>query len=387
MEAADFVALRHNLHAHPELRFQEFRTADLVASHLKAWGFEVEEGLAGTGVVGTLRGGSSRAILLRADMDALQLQELNEVPYASRNPGLMHACGHDGHVTMLLAAAHRLSRRSGLPGTVHVVFQPGEEGGAGALQMIEQGLLERYPAEAAFALHAWPQLTMGTISSRPGPIMAAGVRFVVTVTGRGAHAAQPQLGADPITTAALMLQQFQLLVSRETDPNVAVVLSVCMFHAGETDNIIPNQAVLRGTIRALDSQAIANVMERMQQSAVLIARASGAEAQVTFHQHYPATVNDAAAVQTALDAARSPALALPFHVEESPPNMTSEDFGFILQRMQGAYVLIGNADAAKPSTAMPLHSAHFDFNDALIPLGASYWEAIVDCSFASSEAT
>ncbi|MBN8535206.1 MAG: amidohydrolase [Rhizobiales bacterium] len=386
MEIEDFVILRRDLHAHPELRFQEFRTADCVASHLEAWGFEVDVGLAGTGVVGTLRGKGPNSILLRADMDALQLQELNDFPHVSRNPGVMHACGHDGHVTMLLAAAHRLSQRKRLPGTIHVVFQPGEEGGAGAQRMIDVGLLERCKAGAAFALHAWPQLPVGTIASRPGPIMAAGVRFIVTVNGRGAHAAQPQLGTDPITTAALMIQQFQLLVSRETDPNVALVLSVCMFQAGETDNIIPNQAVLRGTIRALGSQAIANTMERMQQMAHLLARANGAEAQVTFHQHYPVTANNADAVTVAFEAARSATHKPPLAVVESPPNMTSEDFGFILERMKGAYVLIGNAGASNRCSAMPLHSPNFDFNDDLIPIGARYWEAIVDRYFESEMA-
>ena len=359
------VALRHDLHAHPELRFSEHRTAGIAADHLLASGWEVHRGLGGTGVVGTLRGASPRAIILRADMD-----ERSGKPYASKAEGRMHACGHDGHTTMLLGAAEWLARQPQLPGTLHVVFQPAEEGGAGALRMIEDGLFERFDAEACFGLHNWPSLPQGRFGICAGPIMAAGTRFRVVVRGRGGHAAQPHLAVDPVTIGCALVGQAQTLVSRRANPVAAAVLSVCMFNAGSSDNVLPDQAEFRGTIRALDQGVMDGLCRGLAELATGFCRAHGAEAEVEFTQPYPLTVN--AAAEAAFAAGVMTGLVGAAGVENpTPPNMTSEDFGFMLQRRPGAYALIGTA--VEGETTPALHAPTFDFNDAAIPLGVAYW--------------
>lgn len=370
LDLDDLAALRRDLHAHPELRFEEHRTAGIVTERLAAAGLEVHRGLGGTGVVGTLRGGSARAIILRADMDALPIHERTGVDYASQTSGIMHACGHDGHTTMLIGAAEMLARGPRLPGTVHVVFQPGEEGGAGALRMIEDGLFDRFAPEACFGLHNWPTLPQGRFGICAGPIMAAGTRFHIIVTGRGGHAAQPHLAIDPIAIGCGLVGQLQTLISRRSDPVSAAVLSVCMFNAGSSDNVLPGGAEFRGTIRTLDQGVMESLRDAMTDLSTGFCRAHGAQAEVAFYQPYPVTTNSvaeagfAAEVMTGLvgaDAVENP----------TPPNMTSEDFGFMLERKPGAYALIGAAREGQPVAA--LHAPTYDFNDAVIPLGVAYW--------------
>ena len=369
----DLVALRRDLHAHPELRFAEHRTAGIVAARLEALGIEVHRGLGGTGVVGTIRGGGEGAIILRADMDALPIAELSGVPYASREPGKMHACGHDGHVTMLLGAAAILKQGPSLPGTVHLVFQPGEEGGAGAMRMIEDGLFERFPTDACFGLHGWPTLPVGRFGICAGPVMAAGVRFTIVIEGRGGHAAQPHLGVDPITIGCALVGQLQTLVSRRADPVKAAVLSVCMFNAGSSDNVLPGSAELRGTIRTLDQDVMDMVQAGMVALAEGVCAAHGATGSARFHGAYPLTANSAAEAGYAGTVMRR--LVGGAAVEDpTPPNMTSEDFGFMLQRRPGAYALIGIGAPGKASPA--LHAPTFDFNDDAIPLGVAYWVSV-----------
>lgn len=374
-ELDDLVALRHDLHAYPELRFAEHRTADLIATRLAGLGLDVHRGLGGTGVVGTLRGtgAESGAILLRADMDALPIVERSGVAHASRVEGRMHACGHDGHVAMLLGAAATLARGPALPGTVHLVFQPGEEGGAGALRMIEDGLFDLFPPEACFGLHNWPSLPRGRFGVCAGPIMAAGTRFSVTVKGRGGHAAQPHLAVDPVTIGCALVGQLQTLVSRRTDPVKPAVLSVCMFNAGSSDNVLPSSAEFRGTIRTLDQRVMDELRTQVATLSAGFCDAHGATAEVAFYQPYPLTSNSAP--EAAYAAAVAVDLVGPDGVENpTPPNMTSEDFGFMLQRRPGAYALIGTGE---DGTAAPaLHAPTYDFNDAVIPLGVAYWTAL-----------
>lgn len=370
LDVDDLVALRQDLHAHPELRFEEHRTADLVAARLTSTGWAVHRGLGGTGVVGTLKGAGERAIILRADMDALPLVERSGVPYSSLDAGKMHACGHDGHIVMLLGAAAFLARQPQLPGTLHVVFQPGEEGGAGALRMIEDGLFDLFPAEACFGLHNWPSLPHGAFGIRAGPIMAAGTRFAITVKGQGGHAAQPHLGIDPIAVGCALVGQLQTLVSRRTDPVAAAVLSVCMFNAGTSDNVLPGEATLRGTIRTLDQAVMDRLGVQVRELAEGVCRAHGAEADVRFYQPYPVTSNSEPEARFAASVMAD--LVGTGKVQDpTPPNMTSEDFGFMLQRRPGAYALIGTATPGRPVAG--LHAPTFDFNDAAIPLGVAYW--------------
>ncbi len=369
----DIVALRRDLHAHPELRFEEHRTASLVAERLEALGIEVHRGLSGTGVVGTIRGDGEGAIILRADMDALPIAELSGVPHASRHPGKMHACGHDGHVAMLLGAADLLARGPKLPGTVHLVFQPGEEGGAGALRMIEDGLFDRFPPEACFGLHGWPTLPVGRFGICAGPVMAAGTRFTIEVEGRGGHAAQPHLAVDPVAIGCALVGQLQTLVSRRTDPVKAAVLSVCMFNAGSSDNVLPSSATLRGTIRTLDQDVMESVKAGMVAMVEGVSTAHGAQGRTEFHGAYPLTANSGAEAGFAGAVMRG--LVDRDDVEDpTPPNMTSEDFGFMLQRRPGAYALIGIGAPGQASPA--LHAPTFDFNDDALPLGVAYWVAI-----------
>ncbi len=370
---AGLVALRRDLHAHPELRFEEHRTSALVAERLGALGVAVHRGLGGTGVVGTIPGDGPGAILLRADMDALPIVEASGVAHASRHAGVMHACGHDGHVAMLLGAAAVLARGPKPRGAVHLVFQPGEEGGAGARRMIEDGFFDRFPVEACFGLHAWPTLPVGRFGICAGPVMAAGVRFTVEVEGRGGHAAQPHLAVDPIAVGCALVGQLQTLVSRRTDPVKAAVLSVCMFNAGSSDNVLPSRAEIRGTIRTLDRDVMAALQEGMALMVDGVASAHGAAGRVAFHGAYPLTANAPGEARFAGDTMRG--LVGAGCVEDpTPPNMTSEDFGFMLERRPGAYALIGIAEPGRASPA--LHAPTFDFNDAAIPLGVAYWTAV-----------
>ncbi|AXF25510.1 amidohydrolase [Burkholderia pyrrocinia] len=376
---AHWAQLRRDLHAHPELRFEEHRTADVVARELEDIGYAVTRGLGGTGIVASLPGSNpGRGIVLRADLDALPIQEANDFAHASGAQGIMHACGHDGHTVMLLGAARILKDLPQLPGTVHFVFQPGEEGGAGARKMIDDGLFEHCPTEAVFGMHNWPGLPAGHFGLRTGPIMAAGSRFRITVTGKGAHAAQPHLGVDPIPLACSMVLQCQTIAARHKDPVDPAVISVCMFQAGSTDNVIPDSAELRGTIRTLSSALQLKLQRDVQLMCEGLASAYGAQVEVTFFQYYPATINTPA--ETALcEAVIRETFGDARLYRDVPPNMTSEDFGFMLEERPGAYVLIGNAPEGMAAPA--LHHPKYDFNDAIIPAGVRYWVALAQHYF------
>lgn len=361
---------RHDLHQHPELRFEEYRTAEVVAAQLQNAGYTVRKGMGGTGLVTTLPG-KQRApgILLRADMDALPISEQNSFDHASRSAGCMHACGHDGHTTMLLGAALLMKTLPAPDYDVHFVFQPGEEGGAGARKMIEDGLFDEFPTAAVFGMHNWPDLPAGQFGLRVGPIMAAGLRFRINVIGRGAHAAQPQLGIDPIPISCAIVQQFQTLIARHKSAVDPAVISVCMFNGGMTDNVIPDSVELRGTVRTLSSSLLKRLQEEMSRIAEGIAAIHGAQATLEFFQYYPATVNTAAATGFCQRVLERSFGAARVHADV-PPNMTSEDFGFMLEERPGAYILIGNA---APGSHHQLHNAHYDFNDDVIADGVEYW--------------
>lgn len=372
-------ALRRDLHAHPELRFEERRTADVVADYLTSLGYTVDRGMAGTGVVATLPGQDpTRGIVLRADMDALPIQEANTFGHASCHHGVMHACGHDGHTTMLLGAARALRELPQLPGSVHFVFQPGEEGGAGAQKMIDDGLFDRFPTQAVFGMHNWPTLPAGEFGLRTGAIMAAGVRFRITIRGKGAHAAQPHLGLDPIPLACSMVLQCQTLAARHKDPVVPAVVSVCMMHAGDTDNVIPDTAELRGTIRTLSSEVLNQLQDGIRRIGDGLALASGATIETEFFQYYPATVNTKHETALCEQVIRETFGDAATHADV-PPNMTSEDFGFMLEAKPGAYVLIGNAPRGE--TGVGLHHPAYDFNDDIIGDGVRYWVALAQAYY------
>ncbi len=376
---SEFTEIRRDLHAHPELGFEEVRSSDLVAGQLASWGIPVERGLGVTGVVGMIEGRrrNGKAVGLRADMDALPMQEANDFAHASRNPGKMHACGHDGHTTMLLAAARHLAQNRDFDGTVYVIFQPAEEGQAGARAMLEDGLLERCPMDALFGLHNWPGLPAGHFAMRPGPIMASSNTFEITLTGKGAHGAMPHLGADPVMAAVQVAQSLQTIVSRNCDPMDPTVLSITQIHSGSADNVIPNEAVLRGTVRTFADAPLTLIETRMAEIAGQVGRAMGCETAFRFDRRYPPTLNHAA--ETALCAEVAAQLAGPDRVRQDlPPSMGAEDFAFMLQARPGCYVWLGNGDgghrtAGHGAGPCMLHNGSYDFNDALIPIGASYW--------------
>ncbi|NHN85466.1 amidohydrolase [Acetobacter musti] len=374
MEApADLIAIRRDLHAHPELRFEEVRTSGIVADYLMTHGYTPHRGFAKTGVVATLdTGRPGPSIILRADMDALPVTERGGQAHASRHEGRMHACGHDGHTTMLLGAAAALAVAPPERGIVHFVFQPGEEGGAGADVMIREGLLERFPADACFGLHNWPGLQAGQFGVRAGPVMAGGWRFALRLRGRGAHAAQPHRGTDSVVAGAAFVQAAQTLVSRRTDPLIPAVVSVCMFHAGSTDNILPDGAELAGTIRALDRGVLETLKDGLKDIAAGIATSCGVEADIRFHSPYPVTVNSVPETEfvrgviRALDTDGYPAA-----MTDIPPSLASEDFGFFLEARPGVYAMLGNGEGSAP-----LHAPDYDFNDAIIPRGVAYWTTL-----------
>ena len=371
------AALRRDLHAHPELCFAELRTSALVAERLTEWGIPVLRGMAGTGIVGVLKAGSStRAVGLRADMDALPIQEKNTFSHASTFPGRMHACGHDGHTAMLLAAGQYLARERNFDGTIYLIFQPAEEGGGGAREMIRDGLFTQCPMEAVFGMHNWPGLPEGYFAVGPGPVMASSNEFKITLRGKSAHAAMPYLGVDPMPAACQMVLAFQTIVTRNVKPIEAAVVSVTMVHGGEATNVIPDSVTLQGTVRTFTLEVLDVVEQRMRDIAHHTAAAFGLTCDFEFDRSYPPTVNSAAEANFA----RSVLVDLvgAERVLPQEPTMGAEDFAYMLQAKPGCYVFISNGEGDHRPVGhgggpCMLHNSSYDFNDRLIPLGASYW--------------
>ena len=377
-EIADLLpaltALRHDLHAHPELAFAEHRTAGIVASALRELGLDVHEGIGGTGVVGVLRVGSgTRGVGLRADMDALPLAEHSELGYRSTVLGVHHGCGHDGHTAMLLGAARHLARTRRFDGTVVFIFQPAEEGRGGARAMVADGLFERFPCDAVYALHNWPDLPLGCAQTRPGPIMAAADRFDITVRGRGGHAAQPHRTPDAILAASQLVAQLHTIVSRRIDPGESAVLSVTRIEGGHSHNVLPAEVQVTGTVRSFDTASQDAIEAALRATAQGVALASGTDIEVQYTRYYPATVNTEAEAELALTAATDAGLAASVAAR---PAFTSEDFAFMLQARPGAYLWLGQA-RGRPAFDKPLHHPGYDFNDAALPLGIRWFSAVV----------
>lgn len=375
---AELAAIRRDIHAHPELAFKEARTADIVARELAAYGLEVQRGLAKTGVVGVLRkGDGTRAIGLRADMDALPLQENNEFPHRSVQPGQMHACGHDGHTAILLGAARYLAENIGrldFDGTVYFIFQPAEEAEGGADVMIKDGLFKQFPMDAVFGMHNWPGIPVGEMAIMPGPVMAGTCSFDISVRGHGCHAAMPHQGVDTLVVASQLVLALQTIVARNLHPCEAAVVSVTQIHGGEAWNIIPNDAVLRGTIRSFKPEVQELVERAMERLCAGIASAFGAQITVSFDNRYPATVNSVAEAELCQRTADSLLGEKNVRKNESP-SMGGEDFSFMLQEKPGCYVWLGNG----PGTGgCSLHNPHYDFNDDILPFGISYWVRLVE---------
>jgi hippurate hydrolase len=372
--ADEMVALRRQLHAWPELGFEEFQTSELIAQRLKAWGYEVHRGLGGTGVVGTLRAGSGgRRLGLRADMDALPLAEATGLPYASRNPGRMHACGHDGHTATLLAAAQLLALTRGFSGTLNLIFQPAEEGLGGAQRMLADGLFERFPCDALYAFHNVPGYPAGLLGFRPGVIYNSSDTVIITVHGKGGHGAMPHTAVDPIVVAAHLVLALQTLVAREVDPNEFAVVTVGALHAGDAPNVIPASAELRLSVRARSPATRALLRERITAIATAQAAVHGATAAVDYRWRYPPTINDAAATAFARGVAHE-WLGDKGLIPDLPPLYASDDFSFMLEQVPGCYFVVGNGDlTGQPENACTAHNPGYDFNDQILPLTASFF--------------
>lgn len=371
---AEMAEWRHDIHAHPETAFEEQRTSALVAQKLESFGLPVHKGLGRTGVVGTLSAGSAkRAIGLRADMDALHIHENNAFAYRSQHAGKMHACGHDGHTTMLLGAAKYLSETKNFDGTVHFIFQPAEENEGGGREMVEQGLFDKFPCESVYGMHNWPGMPVGQFGVRSGPMMASFDIFEIELTGRGAHAAMPHTGIDPVVAASALVQALQSIASRNVDPIESAVVTVTQFHAGETWNVIPDAAVLRGTTRAFKPDVQNLVERRMREICAGIAATYGTQIKVRYERRYPPTVN--AARETEVCASVLEGMVGQDNVNRVPPVMGSEDFAFMLQAKAGCYVFVGNGPGVG---GCMLHNPNYDFNDEVLPLGARYWAELVE---------
>ena len=376
---AELTGWRRDLHAHPELGFEEIRTSDLVAAKLAAFGCEVHRGLGKTGVVGTLRAGASaRSVGLRADMDALPIEEANTCEHRSRHQGKMHACGHDGHTTMLLGAARYLAETRNFDGTVHFIFQPAEEGLGGAKAMVEDGLFEKFRCDAIFGMHNRPGLPLGHFAVRAGPMMAAGAFFDIRVTGKGAHGARPETGIDPVMVAAHIAIALQTIVSRNAPPVETAVLSVTKIHGGDAYNVIPQTAQLAGTVRAFSRDLMALIETSMRRIAKGVAEAFGATAEVEFRFLFAPTVNDAGEAEFA--AGICAGLVGAHNVDRNPALiMASEDFSFMLEKVPGCYINIGNGEG---EGGCEVHNPAYDFNDAALPLGASFFARLVEARLA-----
>jgi len=374
----ELTALRRDIHAHPELAFQESRTAGIVAERLKGWGIEVHTGIAKTGVVGTIRGKKQggRAIGLRADMDCLPIHENNDFPHKSKNEGRMHACGHDGHTTMLLGTARYLAETRNFEGTAYVIFQPAEEGGGGGQVMVKEGLFERFPAEQVYAIHNYPGLPAGTMAVRAGPVMAATDEVEITVHGRGGHAAFPHVAVDPVVVAAQVITALQTLVSRSLDPVDAMVLSLCSMQTSQLGafNVIPDSVRMLGTVRTFRPQTRDMAEKRIAEMAGKVAEAFGARAEVRYTRGYPATINTPAEAQFAARVGER-VFGKAKVITDFEPVMGGEDFSYMLEARPGAYVFLGQG--GRPGACF-LHNASYDFNDEVIPLGAGYLAALVE---------
>ena len=384
-QAASIAAVRRDIHAHPELCFEEVRTADVVAGKLTEWGIPIHRGLGKTGVVGIVHGrdggACGRAIGLRADMDALPMQEFNTFEHASKHHGKMHACGHDGHTAMLLAAAQHFAKHRNFDGTVYLIFQPAEEGGGGARVMIEDGLFEKFPMQAVYGMHNWPGMPAGTMAASAGPVMASTSEFKITVRGKGGHAAMPHMGVDPVPIACQMVQAFQTIISRNKKPVDAGVISVTMIHTGEATNVVPDSCELQGTVRTFTLEVLDMIEARMKQVAEHTCAAHEATCDFEFVRNYPPTVNSAAEADFARKVMASIVGEANVLVQE--PTMGAEDFAFMLQARPGAYCFIANGDGGHRDLGhgggpCTLHNPSYDFNDDLIPLGATYWVRLAE---------
>jgi amidohydrolase len=378
---AELRDIRRDIHAHPELSFQETRTSQIVADKLSAWGIEVHRGLAKTGVVGVVRGrktSSGRGVGLRADMDCLPMHETGNVPYKSKHAGKMHGCGHDGHTTMLLGAARYLQETRNFDGTAYVIFQPAEEGGGGGKVMVEEGLFERFPANEVYAVHNWPGLPPGQIAVRPGPVMAATDEVQICVRGKGGHAAMPHLTVDPVVITAQIIGALQTIASRNTSPLDAIVVSVCSMETSQTGvfNVIPDFVKLVGTVRSFRPETRDFAEKRIAEIADGVARALGGSAEVTYTRGYPSTINSEREAAFAARVGEN-VFGSGNVFTDHEPTMGGEDFSYMLQARPGAYVFLGQGGGP---TGCYLHNPNYDFNDEVIPLGAGYLAALVEAS-------
>ena len=372
----DMTEWRRALHAHPEICFEEVWTGDFIAEKLRSFGIEVSRGLGKTGVVGMLKGqgNSPRAIGLRADMDALPMPEENQFEHRSQIDGKMHACGHDGHMTMLLGAARYLAETQNFDGTVYFIFQPAEEGGAGGKAMVDDGLFEQHPIQDIWGMHNWPGLPAGDVAVNTGACMASADQFAITLTGRGSHAAMPHQAIDPILAAASIIQALQMVVSRTTDPLDPAVLSVTMLNGGSAFNVIPDTVTLGGTARAMVASTRAAMEQKIRDISALTAKAHGCLVEVDWQPGYPPTVNTETEALRAAEVARAVVGSNKVHVN-MPPSMVAEDFAFMLEERPGAYIWLGAGEAVEGKM---LHNTGYDFNDDILPVGASYWSQLVE---------
>jgi hippurate hydrolase len=371
----EMIALRHEIHAHPELGFEEFVTSDLVAARLAEWGYEVHRGLGGTGVVGTLKvGGGARRLGLRADMDAQPIHEATGLDYASRVPGKMHACGHDGHTAMLLAAAKHLAQSRNFDGTLHLIFQPAEEGLGGAKRMLDEGLFEHFPCDAVFAMHNMPGFPTGKLGFRAGPFMASSDTVIIDVDGRGGHGAVPHKAIDPVVVCANIVLALQTIVSRNVPPLDMAIVTVGAIHAGDAPNVIPQTAQMRLSVRALRAEVRDLLQERITALVHAQAASYGATARIDYQRRYPVLVNDAQMTAFAQEVARE-WVGEAGLIEDMVPLTGSEDFSFLLERCPGSYLIIGNGDG---EGGCMVHNPGYDFNDDCLATGAAYWVKLAE---------
>ena len=371
--------IRRDIHAHPELKFTEFRTSELIANQLKAWGIQTHIGLGKTGVVGSIEGnlGKGKSIGLRADIDALPLQEHNAFPHASKHAGKMHACGHDGHTAMLLSAAQFFSSHKDFKGTIHFIFQPAEEGGGGAREMMADGLFTLFPCDAVFGMHNWPDMPEGSFGVIAGPMMASSNEFTITLKGKGGHAALPHNGADPVFAITQLASSLQSIITRNKKPVDTAVLSITQVHAGFATNVIPNDAWLGGTIRTFTTPVLDLLEQRLREIAQGIALTFNCTAEIDFQRNYPPLINHHQETLFAQSVIKQQFGEDQF-IDSVEPTMGSEDFAFMLEKVPGCYVFIGNGEgdhriAGHGLGPCHLHNPCYDFNDHLLPIGASYW--------------